>query len=102
MKKVSVLLTGLFLAAGVVAFGQTPAKTVANPNSPLKATPHQELKRDIKKDKGEIKKDRVDRKADIKAGDKAAAVKETKEIKAEKADIRQDKKDLKAMKAAKK
>ena len=81
MKKVSVLLTGLFLAASVVAFGQTPAKTVANPNPTIKAaTPHQELKRDIKKDKGVIKKDRVDRKADVKAGDKAAAVKETKDI----------------------
>ena len=101
MKKVSIILTSLFLAASVVSFGQTPAKSTANPTVKA-ATPHQELKRDIKKDKDQIKKDKVDRKADVKAGDKAAAVRETKEIKAEKADIRQDKKDLKAMKNAKK
>ncbi len=97
MKKVSIILTGLFLAASVVSFGQT--KPAADPATKAK---RQEIKKDIKGDKAEVKADKAARAADMKAGDKAAAAKETKEIKKEKADMRKDKKELKSMHNAKK
>ena len=50
--------------------------------------------KDMRKDLRDLKKDKVERAADLKAGDKAAAKAESKDIKADKKDIQTDKKQL--------
>ena len=52
--------------------------------------------KDLRKDLRDVKKDKKERAADLKAGDKDAAKQETKDIKADKKEIAADAKTLKA------
>jgi hypothetical protein len=84
MKKIAIIITGLVLAANVSLFAQEdPAKIERKDKREV-------LKKDIKADKKEIKEEKAERNADLKAGKTEKAEKETKEIRAERKDVRKD------------
>ncbi len=88
----------MFVAVATIFSSVLFAQTI--PTTPPSATNNKaEVKKDmdlLRKDIKEQRKDKMERKADLKAGNKTGAAKITEDIKADKADVKNDVKKLKS------